>query len=101
MNYKRELNQILEYEKTNMNGYAKQWLTAITKKPYICLWGAGNHGKNWYRYLTELQIKVDFIGDNFKEALTKWDLLGGQALNDRGIDTTSQSTDHHYRGTSI
>ena len=44
-------------------GYAKRFLQKL-KKRSICLYGLGAHGKNWYNYLSEQSIDIDYLFDN-------------------------------------
>ncbi|MBP2630524.1 MAG: hypothetical protein H6Q70_1152 [Firmicutes bacterium] len=69
MNYKKAIAEIIDKEMENQNGYAKEWIKEITKNKYICIFGGGQHGFNWFNYLKELNIKVDFICDNDE---SKW-----------------------------
>jgi len=64
VDYEKKIAELIDREKENDFGYAKQWIENIKGKKNICIFGAGGHASNWIAYLKKNEIEVDFVCDN-------------------------------------
>lgn len=49
---------------SKVSAYAQRMIKDLRKHTRICLFGAGEHGKNWIRILTDCGINIDDVCDN-------------------------------------
>ncbi len=59
-----KLEGLVKEAKQTQIGYAEKWLNEIRKYNKICIFGAGEHGRNWYQILKKYGIKADYFCDN-------------------------------------
>ena len=78
--YKALISDIIQREKNIEKGYARLWMEKVQSTKYICLWGLGSHGKNWYDYLQSLKVEVDYVYDSSESGRKQW-TRGGEVLS--------------------
>ena len=83
-------------KKLSFNSYATEWINNINKNKYVCIFGAGNLGKEWCRLIEEynLPLKIDFIVDNDSE---KW----GEKVYGKYECKSPEELDKYDKGISI
>ena len=69
VDWKIEIEKIIEQAKNIQCGYAKRWILNLKEYDRVSIFGAGEHGIFWFGVLKKYGIKVSCFIDNDK---TKW-----------------------------